>query len=772
MKKLFVVLAAVLLMVISGCSSGGGDGVVTIERKASINLDPSLEKDMTSAVSNLAVSGQISELDNLGYPSELSWNVTPSANKGTLSITQNGTWSGSIPLTPGDNDIEFSIPGTSIKETITVTYNPDYIFQGKLIMSPDIAYKNESRQITATISLTDSKTDPADIKLVKISSTGNEVVATLTDDGNLTNGDEIQGDKIYTARFNINEAAEGVLKFRVVVGYLNSEEVANSEKYSLLIAEHLSDEQLNTIIEKHNTYQAQIEQAASANTTIDTILSELQKDSTVAQAGKSEDGLGIWVVYQCGISGVLYTPSAGSKGSPDRLSSRPKMKNSLPGRLVQYSPYNSFNKKAIHAVNYHAKASVVNGKNVVKSNKVLAIAAQYFDWGENDDVPEIVKLLQNDSCLKVKYVTYGSKGTGTVEDFKSLGDYGIVLISSHGDSFYKGLLSLWQDKFGWNGPFGQVVVHSNMKVTDANKVTYEDDLKKGRLVLWYGNYGMTPSFFKTYSGKLPNSLVYMSICRGTWDGSLANALISNGAGSFLGYSDYVAVSFTKQCGIPLFTKLLESGKTMADAFISGLKETDADPAEFKLYGANDLSIEINGLQDGNFESGSITQSWTVAGDARIITDLGSAVPTEGNYMAIISTGLGFTTSSGTLSQEFCLGDKSKISFDWNFFSEEFMEWVGSKYQDSFTVTLSEVDNATNTVTLLNKTIDGLAGEVSKVSNSFDQGDVYATGWRTADVVIPESLRNKCVKLQFYATDIGDSIFDTAVLIDNIQITKP
>ena len=116
-----------------------------------------------------------------------------------------------------------------------------------------------------------------------------------------------------------------------------------------------------------------------------------------------------------------------------------------------------------------------------------------------------------------------------------------------------------------------------------------------------------------------------------------------------------------------------------------------------------------------------------------------------------------------------MGTNTQISFDWNFFSEEFLEYVGSIYQDSFIVTLSEKNNPGNTLTLVSETIDSLAGQVHKVDNSFDQGDVYATGWETTTTTIPESFQNKKVILKFYTTDVGDSIYDTAVLIDNIII---
>lgn len=409
--------------------------------------------------------------------------------------------------------------------------------------------------------------------------------------------------------------------------------------------------------------------------------------------------------------------------------------------------------------------------NFVNSSKALAIAAQYYDWGDNDDIPKMQQLLEDNGCFDVTYKRYESFGAGSVEDFKSLGSYGVIMVSSHGDSFYNGILSDWSDRFGWDGVSGQIVLDSNMLVTADNLVNYEDDLLKGRLVLWGNTYGITPSFITEYAGKLPNSLMYMSIGRGTWNASMAQAFLNSGAGTYLGFDEDVSVQFCEEAGPPLLTSLLQDSLTMQDAFIPGqIDPYGSDQAEFKLFGANDLEIAESSLLDAGLESGNINQAWTVSGDARIITSLGDSSPTEGVNTAIISTGLGFTTDSGAMSQNFCLCDvPSSISFDWNFFSEEFLEYVGSSFQDSFSAIISDVDDPTNQYIMLSETVDSLAPSVESVNNSFDQGDVYATGWQQFTGNIPESLRGKTVTLKFETMDVGDSIYDSAVLIDNINL---
>ena len=77
-----------------------------------------------------------------------------------------------------------------------------------------------------------------------------------------------------------------------------------------------------------------------------------------------------------------------------------------------------------------------------------------------------------------------------------------------------------------------------------------------------------------------------------------------------------------------------------------------------------------------------------------------------------------------------------------------MEYGGTIYQDAFIVSITEIGNPDNNVTLISETIDSLASVVSPVTNSFDQGDVYATGWNLFSLSIPASLLGKKVELKF------------------------
>jgi hypothetical protein len=140
-------------------------------------------------------------------------------------------------------------------------------------------------------------------------------------------------------------------------------------------------------------------------------------------------------------------------------------------------------------------------------------------------------------------------------------------------------------------------------------------------------------------------------------------------------------------------------------------------------------------------------------------------------MGIISTGLGFTVDQGSISQTFCLTtSQTTLQLNWYFLSEEFLEYVGSIYQDYFQIIL--IDQSGNSHTLFYKAIDDIYNEYTLTYLSpgivFDRGDVYGTGWLNLSLDI-SAYAGQSITLVFKSGDVGDSIYDTAILLDNIEI---
>jgi hypothetical protein len=288
-----------------------------------------------------------------------------------------------------------------------------------------------------------------------------------------------------------------------------------------------------------------------------------------------------------------------------------------------------------------------------------------------------------------------------------------------------------------------------------------------------GKAAILPTFIERYSIRLPGSLVYMGSCRSAANPIMATALMERGAATYLGWDGYVSSAFAGSVGTSLFTDLLQ-GKSVAEAF-SPVSDGGTPPATFALEGADDASLTADPVINGSFEitsgfAASVT-GFTVNGDARIVGELGATAPTDGARMALVSTGLGLTTQSGSFAQEICLPPlppgktKMTLRYDWNFFSEEFLEFCGDKYQDFFQVTYG--DN----VLQLTK-IDDLCNEGNLILDAlhFDipDGDVYRTDWRTQAVDIT-AFAGSTATLTFAAGDVGDSVLDTVILVDDARI---
>jgi hypothetical protein len=285
-----------------------------------------------------------------------------------------------------------------------------------------------------------------------------------------------------------------------------------------------------------------------------------------------------------------------------------------------------------------------------------------------------------------------------------------------------------------------------------------------------GAAAVLPSFVSQYSVRLPGSLVYAGACNSTANPTLSSAFLDLGAATVFGFDGYVASDFARDVAVDLFTDLL-AGQSVAEAFTPGQSDGDATPATFTMAGSPQTSIATDAIVNPSFEfsSGFVrsVSGFDVTGDGRVVGGLGTWLPTDGARMALVSTGLGLTKDSGAFAQSVCLpplpaGTTSlTLTYDWNFFSEEFVEYCGSAYQDSFEVSF-------DTTSLQSTRVDDLCPFVVPDPVEFDQGDVYTTGW-VAQAVDLTPLAGTTGVLRFAAKDVGDSVFDTVILVDRVKL---
>lgn len=179
--------------------------------------------------------------------------------------------------------------------------------------------------------------------------------------------------------------------------------------------------------------------------------------------------------------------------------------------------------------------------------------------------------------------------------------------------------------------------------------------------------------------------------------------------------------------------------------------------------------------NGGFENGE--DGVTFIGDGNIITSpLGCMGAFAGSNFAAITSGdqlVSGGTAIGDAASVMIVGPitdpVSTVTFNYNFLSAEFNEYVGSVYDDSF-IAIVYGDDGAYTELINSVNLIGTEGntQCSGFTGMADAGDEYygATGWITKTMTFPSVGANAHVI--FIATDVTDHIYSTVVGVDDIS----
>ncbi|MBM3235328.1 peptidase S8 [Candidatus Poribacteria bacterium] len=182
------------------------------------------------------------------------------------------------------------------------------------------------------------------------------------------------------------------------------------------------------------------------------------------------------------------------------------------------------------------------------------------------------------------------------------------------------------------------------------------------------------------------------------------------------------------------------------------------------YGRIDL---FEAIFNGSFEIGDLSE-WSSVGTTSSITALGPITPQHWKRMGYASTGPSGDFVAASLNQTFKIQSgvtTLPITFIYTFVTEEYPEWVGTIYNDAVTITL--VAPSGNTYTLAVETVNSSAfTPISGIDFPGGDNTVGWTGWKTAHKDIPVTEGSGTYKI--FITDAGDDIYDSVILIDNIQ----
>jgi len=711
-------------------------------------LSPTSSISYNSANDRITVSGIAT--DNEGI-SRIEWRN----NNGSTSIANGqAEWEiSNIQLSSGDNVLTFIAYDTSENKdsvVLVVTYNKYFTFLGCPIINPNSFYVNTNIDVNIRVSiLANPNLITNSIKLIEVNYKGEELneVCEMFDDGNLLHGDDIKGDGIYSNIHNFNETNETKIYLRIKA--TSQESIGKVDAYSeintIYIVEKLPQSVSQAIISAQEIgYSMFIQLIATYtyNEAIEKTINFLEEQEYVLDASLTGSG-DIWIEFEYGLTGMIILNEEGNEGGSTYDQGRSKSVK-IPVHMQTRGTFNDV-------------IEITKSDNNLVLNKSALLFApnydQFVSWGTEflDSVNNILEISQCPN-FTIDYVKNSSADLSVLRD---LDKYGLVVIHTHG---------------GLDQNDNVVFISGDEYDSDDENLL---DWKAGRIfpssLQGKSVWGVKPSFIDEYNEAYPNSIIYNGSCESGHNRTMANAFLNNGASTYYGFSETVKSVFDRDMAYQLFPKLISLGESTGESFVEDQHDTNDPPAYFVMFGETDTYFSAD-FMNGGFEEGNLT-GWLKDGDGRVITQLGFISPYSGNFMGIISTGLGYTVETGSISQSVCIPDgASNLSIYWNFVSEEFIEYVGSIYQDYFDITITDEYGTENS--LFHKTIDDIYSEYDLISISpdivFDQGDVYFTDWQCISINISQYAGSN-VTLTLRSGDVGDSIFDTAILLDQIEI---
>lgn len=610
----------------------------------------------------------------------------------------------------------------------------------------------------------------------------NDIIAYFYDDGNyLTHGDDIKGDGVYSAKYNINlnvetditntyhahinqHIASNNIEIKIVVD-LSEEELINMQyvdsKIEAVLKENLTpDELLEVPVDYLQNGDGQSDQYKTIkkkrNEDIATALNGLKNDGYIGSYSYDEINGVFNCEYSNGIPFGIIVSDVSKSMLIEEITWEAKTKD--------YSAYNAAILNAFEDTSYRTKFYEKLVKEWRKNGMII-----YYD----------------------DYVT--------VSDLKTcLSDNDIISFSGHGTIMSgKSVFCLKDD----------------IASTTKDKL-YSQDMKNNRVIkAMYSDgtssYTVTNNLFSHYYGPygLDGSFIFAECCKFMGDTSngldltFANTLVKDcSTEAVVGFFNSVMATYSRDFMVYYFEELL-NGDNAGDAFkdakdkygssdfdyrVPSFWEWLIDRDAFEKMGdtafpyliGDEKAVIMKALQNGDFEiagqnKSNVPLKWSSSGDVRVLSKLGVVSAYDSN-MVFLSTGIGAKSNVGdegsTLSQTVYNTDNTYLELYYDFISEEPMEYIGSKYDDKFEIQILD----TNDNILHSEVLESVNKSTwySVENINFEGGDdtVYHTGWKKGKIDI-SAYQNKTIKIRFLVYDIGDSVYDSAVVIDNVNWSK-
>src|SRR3989344_3497822 len=403
-----------------------------------LNLSP--DQWISTNKDKVAVSGVASDE---GKIKDVVWK-TQDGKTGSAEISGTQWTIADIPLAKGDNQVTITATdsaGNTSSTTVNIVYNADVIFSDQTL-SQDFIYKDDSKtKITVRSGVeTTSTTALGEVALYKISGEKKEKLLPLVDSGVVSDGDDIPGDTIYSGIHYFSSTSSEPILLRVGARLEKSDEVFYSGVVKISVLEQLAADQTSKVLSLNKEINARFEELkkeGDAKKAADKLVEELSKKEEIAVAGVSDQGFGVWWKYKdTGILAGLLNNPEGTRADhkeEDRLEqAREAQRQTEAGSVEGISDVVS------STVNFGVSQAQAAGNQLeVKSTKALYLGPYLHQFGDTDDYHKAWKTIKDSKCPEGQTVEQKDQ-KATVEDFKGLNKYGLVVISSHGDTWFNG----------------------------------------------------------------------------------------------------------------------------------------------------------------------------------------------------------------------------------------------------------------------------------------------------------------------------------------------
>ena len=583
----------------------------------------------------------------------------------------------------------------------------------------------------------------------------------LKDDGGFNYGtskDDIPSDGVYTAQYTVSSDANADITFdaRAVVGT----NTVKTNEVVIFAYYELTDEQIALMDEVEAGISQVMKQADESlpegasnddrtQARFDAVMNYLQSKTEEgvieALSGEREGGNISFSYTETGIGGgAMCDDSAFESGTEIKGSSEPR--GTAPADIMTLSSDTT----GINYISYHEKALVLHyyAENEGWSGQYLPTTNTLSDAGFDTT----------------------HRYSATINDYKSLKGYQFVMVDSHGSTYAHWFTTT-------------PVICTNEGVTSDNQKSYSSDLFKNRIVKVGGKYWIRPDFFTFYydqGHEMNCEIFHLAICKGAYGNTrLVDAINDAGANAVIAYTDTVTVGYDIAILQDALSTLLEGNSISNSLAYAKSQNGNQDPSTGAVpnyYGSGSAKIHSD-LRNGNFDNvwdylSDGISFWEEYGDARSIFKLSGIVPNSFPKMSIISSGFGSQndeTTSCIYQTILVPNDASTISFTYDVVSEEPMEYVGTRYNDTFDFEILDIDG--NILeTLASESVNGsMWYAVNGIDFPGGDDTTYHTRWQTVTSDAISKYRNELVVIRAIVRDAGDSIYDTAALVDSVAI---